>query len=188
MGFDGIEWRGGPDGHAGLAAARGRARRDPGAMDDHGLVAISVTTYTDFVHPDAAVRQTSVDELVGHAEVAAVLGAPMLRAFPGERADDAPFEELLDRAAEGLLRAAERLAGAGVSRSPSSPTTTFLASDGRRGAAGAHRPARGIGVIWDAGNTWSVGEAPEAGLDAAAALAALRPGQGRHGPAAGLAR
>ena len=133
------------------------------AMDDQGLVAVSVTTYTDFVHPDAAVRAASVEELVEHAEVAAVLGAPVLRAFLGERADDAPFEELLDRAAAGLVAAADRLAGSGVSIAIE-PHDDFLASSIIAGLL--QRIGRtDIGVIWDAGNTWSLGERPETGLD-----------------------
>ena len=162
MGFDALEWRGGVDGHAGLhlPVAERRALRD--AMDERGLVAISVTTYTDLVHPDPGVRQASVDELLGHAEVAAVLGAPSLRAFPGDRSDDASDEELLDRAAETLLRAAEGLAGTGISIAIE-PHDAFMSS-----APVAELLARidhpQVGAIWDAGNMWSVGEEPEDGI------------------------
>ena len=138
MGFAGIEWRGGPDGHAGPQLPPADRRAVRAAMDDRGLVAVSVTTYTDFVNPDPAVRAASVEELVEHAEVAATLGAPVLRAFLGERADDAPFEELLDRAQAGLVAAADRLAGSGVSIAIE-PHDDFLASGIDRGAARAHR-------------------------------------------------
>ena len=163
MGFGGIEWRGGPDGHAGphLAPAARRAARS--AMDDRGLAAVSVTTYSDFVHPDSTVRAASIEELVRHAEVAVALGAPSLRAFLGERADDAPLDELLDRAADGLLAAEAAIVGSGVSIAIE-PHDDFLAS-----AVIAPLLERiggpGIGVIWDAGNTWSIGERPETGLD-----------------------
>ena len=162
MGFDGIEWRGGPEGHAGpqLSAADRRAVR--ASMDERGLRAVSVTTYTDFVHPDARIRAASIQELVEHAEVAVALGAGCLRAFLGERADEAPLPALLDRAADGLLEAAARIAGSGVAIAIE-PHDDFLASSiitellERIGG-----PA--IGVIWDAGNTWSLGERPELGL------------------------
>jgi len=163
MGFGGIEWRGGPDGHAGPHLAPDHRLAVRGAMDEHGLVAVSVTTYTDFVHPDEAVRAASVMELVEHAAVAVALGAPALRAFLGERSDDAPLSELLDRAAAGLLAAEAAIAGSGVAIAIE-PHDDFLASSiiapllERIGGAG-------IGVIWDAGNTWSVGERPETGLD-----------------------
>ena len=88
MGFGGIEWRGGPDGHAGPQLPPADRRAVRAALDDRGLVAVSVTTYTDFVNPDPTVRAASVKELVEHAEVAGALGAPVLRAFLGERADD----------------------------------------------------------------------------------------------------
>ncbi len=163
MGFGGIEWRGGPDGHAGpqLAPADRRAIRV--AMDDRGVQAVAVTTYTDFVHPDAAVRAASVQDLMDHAEVAAVLGAPCLRAFLGERADDAPLDELLDRAAEGLLAAQVAIAGSGVAIAIE-PHDDFLASTIVAGLL-ERVGGSGIGVIWDAGNTWSLGERPEVGLD-----------------------
>ena len=162
MGFGGIEWRGGPDGHASTelpAPERGRIRS---AMDAHGLVAVAVTTYTDLVHPSPAVRQASIDELLGHAEVAVTLGAPNLRAFPGERSDDAPDAELLDRAADTLLRAAEGLAGSGVSIAIE-PHDAFMASASIAGLlARLGHPL--VGAIWDAGNTWSIGESPDQGL------------------------
>jgi sugar phosphate isomerase/epimerase len=163
MGFDALEWRGGEDGHAGphLAVAERRALRD--AMDDSGLVAIAVTTYTDLIHHDAAVRRASVDELLGHAEVAAVLGATSLRAFPGDRSDDASDEALLDRAADTLLRAAEGLAGTGISIAVE-PHDAFMSS-----SAVAVLLARvdhpQVGAIWDAGNSWSIGEPPEEGIE-----------------------
>ncbi|MCY7417180.1 MAG: sugar phosphate isomerase/epimerase [Chloroflexi bacterium] len=184
MGFGGIEWRGGPDGHAGPHLApvdRLAVRR---AMDERGLVAVSVTTYTDFVHPDEAVRAASVTELVEHAAVAVALGAPLLRAFLGERSDDAPLSELLDRAAAGLLAAEAAIAGSGVAIAGSGvaiagsgvaiagsgvaiaiePHDDFLASSIMASLL-ERIGGPGIGVIWDAGNTWSLGERPETGLD-----------------------
>jgi sugar phosphate isomerase/epimerase len=164
MGFGGIEWRGGPDGHAGthMPAADRRAMR--AAMDAHGLVAIAVTTYTDLVHPSADVRRASVDDLLGHAEVAAALGAPSVRAFPGERSDDAPEEALLDRLAEGLRSAADGMAGSGVAIAIE-PHDAFMAS-APIGRLLARLDHPGVGALWDAGNTWSIGETPDEGLSA----------------------
>lgn len=164
MGFDAIEWRGGADGHAGpdLAVADRRAIRR--AMDDRGLSAIAVTTYTDLVHPSTAVRQVSIDELLRHAEVAADLGAPNLRAFPGERSDEAPDEELLERAADTLRRAADGLAGTGIAIALE-PHDAFMGSAVVAGLL-ARVDHPGVGAVWDAGNTWSIGEGPEEGLEA----------------------
>lgn len=164
MGFDAIEWRGGADGHAGAHRSAAELRAIRAAMDDRGLVAIAVTTYTDLVHPSPAVRQASVDELVAHAEVAAVLGAPSLRAFPGDRTDEVADEELLERAVGTLRAAVERLDGSGVAIAVE-PHDAFMAS-----APVADLLARvghpAVGAIWDAGNTWSIGEAPEVGIEA----------------------
>ncbi len=162
MGFDAIEWRGGGDGHAGTHRTPAELRAMRAAMDDRGLVAIAVTTYTDLVHPSPAVRQASVDELLGHAEVAAVLGAPSLRAFPGDRKDDASDEVLLGRATATLRTVAERLEGSGVAIAVE-PHDAFMGS-----APVADLLARvdhpSVGAVWDAGNMWSVGESPEEGI------------------------
>jgi sugar phosphate isomerase/epimerase len=164
MGFGGIEWRGGPDGHAGshLPVAERRAIR--AAMDAHGLVSIAVTTYTDLVHPSQAVRQASIEELRAHADVATDLGAPTLRAFPGDRVDDVPDAELLDRAADTLLRAGEALAGSRISIAVE-PHDAFMASAPIAGLLARLDHPR-VGAIWDAGNTWSIGEEPEEGIEA----------------------
>ena len=89
--------------------------------------AVSVTTYTDFVHPDPRVRAASVEELVDHAQVAAALGAGVLRAFLGERADDASMAALAGSCADGLLAAAAGSAGSGVTIAIE-PHDDFLAS------------------------------------------------------------
>jgi sugar phosphate isomerase/epimerase len=163
MGFDAIEWRGGDDGHAGswLPAAERRAIRD--AMDARGLVAIAVTTYTDLVHPSAAVRQASVDQLLSHAEVASILGAPTLRAFPGDRVDDVPDEVLLERAVGTLRTAADQLAGTGVTIAVE-PHDALMASTLVAELLSRIDHPR-VGAIWDAGNSWSIGEAPETGIE-----------------------
>ena len=87
-----------------------------------------------------------------------------LRAFLGERADDAPLAELLDRAADGLLARPAAIAGSGVAIAIE-PHDDFLASAHHRAAAGAYRWARHRGhlgrrqylVHWVSG--------PELGLD-----------------------
>jgi sugar phosphate isomerase/epimerase len=164
MGFDGIEWRGGEDGHAGAqlpVADRSTLRQ---AMDERGLTAIAVTTYTDLVHPSAAVRDATVEDLLRHAEVAEALGAPSLRAFPGDRSDDVSDEVLLDRAADTLGRAVARLAGTGISIAIE-PHDAFMSSAAIAGLL-ARLDHPQVGAVWDAGNTWSIGEQPEEGIRA----------------------
>lgn len=164
MGAGGIEWRGGPDGHAGPGAGRAALQAMRHAMDDRGLVAIAVTAYTTFIAGDPGERAASLDDLVRHAEAAALLGAPWVRVFLGERTDAVSDAELLDRAAEGLTVAAGRLAGSGVGIAiephdelVASPVVAPLLE--RVGG-------QGIGVIWDLGNTWAAGEPPAVGLAA----------------------
>jgi sugar phosphate isomerase/epimerase len=166
MGFTGIEWRGGPDGHV-VALPPAELRDLRRRMDDHGLVAIAVTAYTTFVDPDASLRRTSVDDLVRHAEIAAELGAADVRAFPGERADDASDAVLRDRAAEGLVAAGERIRGMGVVIALEPHDDLVASASVRPLLERVGGPA--IGVIWDVGNSWAAGDEPEA------ALALLRP-------------
>ncbi len=164
MGFDAIEWRGGEDGHAGSHVHHAERRSIRHAMDDHGLVAIAVTCYTDLVHPSATVRAATLEDLLRHAAVAETLGAPTLRAFPGDRIDDVSDEVILDRAADTLLRAAERLDGSGIAIAiephDALPSSTAVADL----LARLDHPQ--VGAIWDAGNSWSVGEQPEDGIRA----------------------
>lgn len=162
MGAQVLEWRGGDDGHAGPHMPRPVRREVRAAMTDAGIRAIAVTTYTDVVHADPTVRAASIVDLERHAEVAVALGAPVVRAFLGERSDDAPESELLERAATALDEAARRLVGSGVAIAIE-PHDDFVAS---HTAAGFLRRigGPGIGGIWDAGNTWAIGEPPETGL------------------------
>jgi sugar phosphate isomerase/epimerase len=162
MGFEGIEWRGGPDGHAGPQLSRSARQAVRTAMDDRGLSALSVTTYTDLVHSDRRVRAASVDQLVTHAEVAVALGANCIRAFLGERPGNVSMEASLERAADGLREASGQIGDSGVAIVVE-PHDDFLAS---ATIAGLMESIGGpdIGVVWDAGNSWSIGERPELGL------------------------
>ena len=132
-------------------------------MDAHGLVAVAVTTYTDLVHPSAAVRRErrrAPRSRRGRRRA----GRPVSARVPGERSDDAADAELLDRAADTLLRAAEELAGSGISIAIE-PHDEFMASASIAGLlARLGHPL--VGAIWDAGNTWSIGESPDQGLAA----------------------
>ena len=84
FGYDGLEWRGGEQGHVRptLPADKKAALRQRSA--DAGLFALAVTAYTSFVSEDPNERQANVDELRRYADLAAELGARYVRAFVGE--------------------------------------------------------------------------------------------------------
>jgi sugar phosphate isomerase/epimerase len=133
-------------------------------MDDAGLASIAVTTYTDLISPDPAVSRASVDEAAAHAELAAALGAPVIRVFLGERSDAADRATLTARAIDGLRALLERLGGTSVAVAIE-PHDEHVAAKTIRPILEAIRDPR-LGVVWDLGNACSIGEAPEVGLAA----------------------
>src|SRR4026209_1675512 len=84
FGYDGIEWRGGPQGHVQptMPAAQ-KAVLQKMSMDT-GLIPIAVTAYTSFVSDLEAERQSNTDELRRYVDLAAELDAPYVRTFLGE--------------------------------------------------------------------------------------------------------
>ena len=162
MGYAGIEWRGGPDGHVRMdwpGPRRGAIRR---AMADDGVEALAVTSYTDFISSDAGVRRKSVDHLRRHVELAADLGARCVRAFVGIADDGSPADVLIDRAADGLheVVTTARDLGVGIAIEPHDDfaTTSSIAPiiDRLDGSA--------VGVVWDIVNAWGAGEGPDVGI------------------------
>ena len=163
-GWDGIEWRGGSDGTVRpdwRAAQRGALRR---AMDDAGLASIAVTTYTNLISADQAVVRASIADATAHAELARDLGAPAIRVFLGERDDDAESDILGRRAIEALTELLEHVRPLGVTVAIE-PHDDHVRSESIRPILDALQdPA--LGVVWDIGNAWSVGEDPATGIAA----------------------
>lgn len=162
MGYAGIEWRGGPDGHARVdwpGPRRVAIRRE---MADHGVEALAVTSYADFISGDARVRRESVDHLRRHLELAADLSAFYVRAFVGIADDGSPLDALLDRVVAGLneVVTTARDLGVGIAIEPHDDfaTTSSIAPilDRLDGSA--------VGVVWDIVNAWGAGEAPDVGI------------------------
>jgi sugar phosphate isomerase/epimerase len=162
LGFDGIEWRGGPEGTVRTewpAEERAALRR---SMADRGLRPIAVTAYSNLISGDALVRRRSVSDLVAHLELAADLGAPWVRAFIGIADDDASADELGERAIGCLTKALDatlRL-DVGLAIEPHDDHVRAAAIGPILDAL----PGPGLGVVWDIANGWAAGEAPATGL------------------------
>jgi len=161
FGYDAIEWRGGPEGHVSPSwSARQRAElRSRTAAA--GVGALAVTSYAAFVSPDAAVRAANIADLVAHLELAADLGAPFVRAFAGEREDDAPSATLRGRARDALLLAAETAATLGVDIVVEPHDDHVRAELVAELLAAVDHPR--VGCLWDPVNAWEAGEDPEVG-------------------------
>src|SRR5512147_1978095 len=84
FGYEGLEWRGGPQGHVQLNMSASKKTMLRRMSKDAGLTTLAVTSYTSFVSPLADERQSNVDELRRYAYLAAELGAGYVRAFLGE--------------------------------------------------------------------------------------------------------
>lgn len=163
FGYEGIEWRGGPEGHLqpNLPATR-RATLRLQCLDA-GLLSLAVTAYTSFVSESARERLDNLDELRRYTDLAADIGARYVRVFAGElpqgqRAD----REVYARIVESLHQAVEYAAPTGVILALE-PHDDFV-----RSAAvlpileQVRHPA--LRVIWDIGNTFRAGEDPAEGL------------------------
>jgi len=161
-GWDGLEWRGGPDGtvrSAWPAERRSALRR---AMDDAGLASIAVTTYSNLISGDAACVRASIDDAVAHAELASDLAAPAIRVFLGEADDDEPPTVHERRAIDGLGELLARVRSLGI-RVAIEPHDEHVRADAIGPILDA-LPDPALGVVWDIGNGWSAGEDPSTGL------------------------
>ena len=130
-----------------------------------GLEVCCVDTSCNFHSADEAERREQEEAAVRHCELAAALGAPLIRVFPDLVQEGSTFEETRDRIAESLRRVAGR-APAGV-RVGLETHGDFAAG---RASAEVIRLADhpSLCIIWDAANSFSAGESIE---DSAAAVA-----------------
>jgi sugar phosphate isomerase/epimerase len=93
------------------AAAVASQRRE---IEDAGMSVAMVTCYSDFTHPDPAHRQRELEQTVRIADVAAGLGARLLRVTAGQAYPETPRTEGIAWAVEGLTRLVEMTRGSGV--------------------------------------------------------------------------
>lgn len=165
LGYDGIEWRGGPDGHVQPAMSAAQKEVLQKMAMDTGLIAVAVTAYTSFVSPLPEERQANVDELRRYTDLAAELDAPYVRTFLGEL----PENTLLDssmyaRISDCLNMASEYAESVGV-KIAVEPHDDFVRSSTILPILSrVQHPA--LRVIWDIGNAFAAGEDLEEGFGA----------------------
>lgn len=163
FGFEGIEWRGGPQGHLqpNLPATRRATLRIQ--CLDAGLLSLAVTAYTSFVSASARERQENLDELRRYTDLAADIGARYVRVFAGELLEGQEVDsQVYARIADSLYQAVEYAAPTGVILALE-PHDDFVLSSTILPILEQIRHA-GLRVIWDLGNTFRAGEDPEEGL------------------------
>ena len=163
FGYQGIEWRGGPQGHVQPLMTAKEKKTLRKLSEDGGLNALAVTTYTSFVSPFVKERQSNIDELKRYADLAADLSAPYVRAFLGEL----PEKKYLDAALYGnisdcLNSASEYATSVGV-RIAVEPHDDFARSPVVLPVLNQTHPD--VLVIWDIGNAFAAGEDPGEGFE-----------------------
>ena len=163
FGYDGIEWRGGPQGHVQPTMPESRKADLQTRSMDTGLIAVAVTAYTTFVSPLAEERQSNLDELRRYVDLAAELDAPFVRTFLGELPDGIePDSSLYEKISECLNTAADYAGSVGVKIAVEPHDDFVCASSIVPLLTRVQHPA--LRVIWDIGNAFAAGEDPKEGF------------------------
>jgi len=162
-GYDGVEWRGGSDGHIQPEMSAEKKELLLRSCSDAGLVSLAVTAYTSFVSNSAADRQANVDELRRYADLAAELGASYVRTFVGELPLGTELNSsMYEKISESLNAVAEYADSVGV-KIAIEPHDDFV-----RSATVVPILTRvrhpGLCVIWDIANAFAAGEDPAEGF------------------------
>ena len=162
FGYDGVEWRGGPQGHVSpaLPAAERQALRR--RVTDAGLLSLAVTAYSRFVSPEAAERAAQLDHLRQHLDLAADLGAAYVRTFLGQLPPGRTVAQAAPAIADNLRAAAEYAAPLGVIVTPESHDDWVRSAALAEVLAAVPHPA--LRALWDFGNAFAAGEDPAEGL------------------------
>jgi len=162
FGYDGLEWRGGDQGHvspAWTAAERQSLRR---RVEQAGLASMAVTAYSRFVSPDPAERAAQLDHLRRHLDLAADLGARYVRTFIGNLPPGRSRAEATPAIVDCLRAAAEHAAQAGLIVAAESHDDWVRSSAVAAVVEAVDHPA--LRVLWDFGNAFGAGEDPAEGL------------------------
>ena len=157
FGYDGIEWRGGLQGHVQPAMPAEQIAVLQKASADAGILAVAVTAYTSFVSPHAKERQANLDELRRYADLAAELDAPYIRAFLGELPNGVkPDTSIYENISDCLNTASDYAESVGV-KIAIEPHDDFVRSSTIVPILNqVQHPA--LRVIWDIGNAFAAGE------------------------------
>jgi len=163
FGYQGIEWRGGPQGHVQATMSFLETRTLRRMSEDAGLTALAVTAYTSFVTPFVEERQSNTDELKRYADLALDLGATYVRAFLGELTETMKLDaSLYGTISDCLNEASEYATSIGVQIAVE-PHDDFVRSSIVLPVLTQSHPD--VLVIWDIGNAFAAGEDPDEGFE-----------------------
>ena len=163
FGYDGVEWRGGAQGHVQPTMSTADKSLLQKMSRDAGLIAIALTAYTSFVSPLAEERQSNIDELRRYADLAAELDAPYVRTFLGELSAGITLDSSLYEMISDYLNTASDYADSVGVKIAVEPHDDFVRSSTILPILSqVQHPA--LRVIWDIGNAFTSGEEVEEGF------------------------
>jgi sugar phosphate isomerase/epimerase len=162
FGYDGLEWRGGPQGHVSPALSSAERQALRRRVAEAGLISLAVTGYSRFTSPEAAERAAQLDHLRQHLDLAADLGAPYVRTFIGALPPGRTTAQALPAICECLHAAAEHAAQRGVIVAAESHDDWVRSAAVAELITAVRHPA--LRAVWDFGNAFAAGEDPLEGL------------------------
>ena len=164
FGYDGIEWRGGSQGHIQPSTPTEQKKNLRQMCSDAGLMVMAVTAYTSFVSSVAEERRANVDEVRRYTDLAAELGAQYVRVFLGELlAGTNPDIKTYENIADCLGAAAEYALSVGVGIAIE-PHDNFACSSAVVPVLNQTQSDVALRVIWEIGNAFAAGEDPAEGF------------------------
>src|SRR6266508_967800 len=164
FGYDGIEWRGGAQGHVQPTMPTAQKAVLQKMLMDTGLIAIAVTAYTSFVSELAEERQANIDELRRYADLAAELDAPYVRTFLGELPERTKLDSSIYENISDCLNTASDYADSVGVKIAVEPHDDFVRSSTIVPIlTQVQHPA--LRVIWDIGNAFAAGEDLKEGFE-----------------------
>ena len=162
-GYDGLEWRGGSQGHVQPDMPAAKKALLQQRCSDAGLISLAVTAYTSFVSDSAEERGANVGELQRYADLAADLGASYVRAFLGKLPKGTHLDSSIYEKISDCLHVASEYADSVGVQIAIEPHDDFVRSATVVPILDQVRhPA--LRVIWDLGNTFAAGEDPAEGF------------------------
>jgi sugar phosphate isomerase/epimerase len=165
FGYNGIEWRGGPQGHVQPTMSHPQKAALRKMSGDAGLMVLAVTAYTGFTSSSFYARQANIDELCRYADLAAELGASYVRAFLGELSEGAKLSDsIYENISHCLKTAADYAHSVGV-KIAVEPHDDFVRSSAVAPLFDRERSHPALRVIWDIGNTFAADENPAEGFN-----------------------
>jgi sugar phosphate isomerase/epimerase len=158
LGYDGIEWRGGSDGHVSTTWPTERRRQFRENVDRAGLSSLAITSYAEFTSGVASVRDHNAAQQLDPLQLAADVGAPFVRTFLGSNRDGTTEEDLVDRVARPLSALAPVAKSLGVAIVVEQHDDFVRGERVRAVLESVDQEA--VGAVWDIGNAWAAGEDP----------------------------